>query len=241
MSNPVVIAIDGPAASGKTTLAQQLACLLGYLYFDTGVMYRAVTLATLRAGVDLADEERVAEIAREVVIDVYPPTTNDGRPSTVYLDGKDVTWELYSSEIDATVSIPSANMGVREALTTQQRRIAVERGPVVMVGRDIGTVVCPDAEVKIYLDASAEARARRRWLQYCDNRQEKNREEILEAMHRRDQWDSQRLIAPLRPAEDAEVIDTTEMTASEVLTRVVEVIRAHFQDGENTQGDEDGS
>jgi cytidylate kinase len=229
MSKPRIIAIDGPAASGKTTLGLSLARELGYLYFDTGVMYRAVTLAALGAGVDLADESAVEALARQIEIDVTQPTAEDGRAFTVLLDGKDVTWDLRAPHIDSSVSIPSTYSGVRAAMTDQQRRIA-GRGDIVMVGRDIGTVVLPDADLKVYLDASPEARARRRWQEYQANGRPETYEEILAAMKRRDEIDSQRAVAPLRPAFEAVVIDTTSLHATQVLRAVMEqVTRADNQ------------
>jgi cytidylate kinase len=223
MSRPRTIAIDGPAASGKTTLGYALATRLGYLYFDTGVMYRAVTLAALHRGIDLTDELAVTAVANKAVIDVVPPTIVDGRACTVFLDGEDVTWQLRSAEVDAGVSIPSAYAGVREALTLQQRRIG-ERGQVVMVGRDIGTVVLPDADLKIYLDASAEARARRRWQELQSGGRLDSYEGILAGMRKRDQIDSQRAVAPLYPAADAIVIDTTQMDAPAVLDYILKLV-----------------
>lgn len=223
MSKPSTIAIDGPSAAGKTTLARQLAKMLGYLYFDTGVMYRAVTLVSLRRGIDLQDEAAVTAAAWELHIDVLPPTVEDGRPSTVLVDGEDVTWRLREADIDASVSIPSAYAGVRAAMMGQQRRIA-ERGQVVMVGRDIGTVVLPDADLKLYIDATVEERARRRWEEHKRNGREDSYESILAAMRKRDQLDSQRAVAPLRPADDAIVIDTTEMDATQMLAYVMGLI-----------------
>lgn len=226
MSKPRIIAIDGPAASGKTTLALSLAQALGYLYFDTGVMYRAVTLAALQAGIDLADEQAVVALSRRIVIDIAPPTVEDGRSCTVLVDGQDVTWPLRSAEVDASVSIPSMYAGVRKAMTEQQRRIG-ERGDIVMVGRDIGTVVLPQADLKIYLDASPEARARRRWQEYRANGRADTYEGILSAMKKRDHIDSKREVAPLRPASEAIVIDTTVLHASDVLNQVLEHIERH--------------
>ncbi|MBN1311067.1 MAG: (d)CMP kinase [Anaerolineae bacterium] len=223
MSKPLTIAIDGPAASGKSTLAHALADRLGYLYLDTGVMYRAVTLAALRRGIDLADEAALDELAESVVIDVVAPTVEDGRDCTVYLDGEDVTWQIREAEVDAGVSIPSSYAGVRQALTEQQRRIG-ERGNVVMAGRDIGTVVLPDADLKIYLDASAEERARRRWLERRGGGRSDSYDEILAGVRRRDEIDSGRAVAPLLPAADAIVLDTTEMDAQAVLAHVMGLV-----------------
>jgi cytidylate kinase len=223
VSKPSTIAIDGPSAAGKTTLARQLAETLGYLYFDTGVMYRAVTLVALRRGIDLQDEAAVTAAAWELHIDVLPPIVDDGRPSTVLVDGEDVTWRLREADIDASVSIPSAYAGVRAAMTGQQRRIA-ERGQVVMVGRDIGTVVLPDADLKLYIDATVEERARRRWEEHKRNGRADSYESILAAMRKRDRLDSQRAVAPLRPADDAIVIDTTEMDAAQMLAHVMGLI-----------------
>ncbi len=223
MSTPLTIAIDGPAASGKTTLALSLARDLGYLCFDTGVMYRAVTLAALRLGIDLSDEAAVTHVAEMCTIDVVPPTVDDGRAYTVRLDGEDVTTPIRDHKIDTQVSIPSAYPGVRSAMTDQQRRIG-QRGRVVMVGRDIGTVVLPQADLKIYLDASVEARARRRWQEFQRNSRRDSYEDILEAMKRRDLLDSRRAVAPLRSAEDAYVIDSTDLDANAVYKRVREII-----------------
>ena len=148
-----MIAVDGPAASGKSTLAQNLASALGYLYFDTGVMYRAVTLAALKSNIPVEDETAISAIAKELDLDVQHPSIEDGRQYDVLMNGKDVTWEIRSSEVDENVSQVSMYPGVREAMTWRQREIGL-RGEVVMAGRDIGTVVLPEADLKIYLDAS---------------------------------------------------------------------------------------
>ena len=161
MLPPYIIAIDGPAASGKSTLGLRLAGSLGYLFFDTGVMYRAVTWAALVRGLEINDEKAVTQLAETAQIDVRPSSQNDGRTSDVLLDGVDITWETRRPDVEASVSPVSAYRGVRQALASQQRRIG-QRGRIVMVGRDIGTVVLPEADLKIYLDASAEERARRR-------------------------------------------------------------------------------
>lgn len=216
MSLPKIIAIDGPAASGKSTLAEKLAQDLKFLYFDTGVMYRAVTLAALNELSSVDDETMVTALAGKIDIDVQPPEVQDGRKYTVLLDGVDVTWKLHEPRIDGNVSKVSAYPGVRKAMTEQQRVIG-NRGNVVMVGRDIGTVVFPEAELKIYLDASAEERARRR-SQEIERRGEKaNYDEILASIKRRDEIDSSRVVAPLKPAKDAKIINSDGKTISQVL------------------------
>ncbi len=220
MSQARVIAIDGPAASGKSTLGERLAKALGYLYVDTGIMYRAVTLAALRASVPIEDEATVTKIAQEIDLDILPPSKPDGRMYDVLIDGEDVTWEIRSSQVDANVSQVSMYPGVREAMTRRQREIG-KRGRVVMVGRDIGTVVLPDADLKIYLDASVEARAERRYKECQERGEPADLENILEAMRARDHLDSTRVLAPLRSAPDAVIIDTTSMDREQVFARVI--------------------
>ncbi len=223
MSVPKIIAIDGPAASGKSTVAEKLASELGYLYFDTGVMYRAVTLAALRILNSVQDEAAVSDLARRIQIDVLPPSMPDGRLYDVMVDDEDVTWTIRQPEVDRNVSQVSAYPDVRAAMTEQQRRIG-HRGSVVMVGRDIGTVVFPEAELKIYMDASVEVRARRRFEEIIRRGQEAVYEDILEAMKRRDRMDSSRAIAPLRPAEDAVIVDTDKMEICDVIGQVKKLI-----------------
>lgn len=220
---PLRIAIDGPAASGKSTLAERLARDLGYLYFDTGVMYRAVTWAAQQRLGKVSDEEAVCALAQSVCIDVRPPSKDDGRKNDILLDGEDITWEIRSAEVNQDVSQVSAYSGVRIAMTDQQRRIG-QQGSVVMVGRDIGTVVMPDADLKIYLDASAEERARRRYAEMTERESNVSYEEILASVIRRDQIDSTRAIAPLRPAEDAVIIDTDGKTIENVFIEVKELL-----------------
>jgi cytidylate kinase len=224
MPIPTIIAIDGPAASGKSTLGWRLADALGYLFFDTGVMYRAVTWVTLQRGVEVKDEAAVTKLAETVQIDVRPPSKNDGRACYVLADGVDITWETRSPEVEANVSPVSAYRGVRQALASQQRRIGL-RGRVVMVGRDIGTVVLPEAELKIYLDASAEERARRRYKEILDRGGEADYEQILAGVRLRDEIDSTRAFAPLRAAEDAIVLDSDKMNADNVFAKVEALCR----------------
>jgi cytidylate kinase len=161
LARPSKIAIDGSAASGKSTLGARLAQHLGYLYFDTGVMYRAVTWAVLDRKIDPKNLETVSEVAEKLPIEVKPDGPEDGRLYTVLADGQDITWQIRSPEVEAYVSLISSYPRVRAALVARQRRIAAA-GAIVMVGRDIGTVVLPDADLKIFMQASAEERARRR-------------------------------------------------------------------------------
>jgi CMP/dCMP kinase len=224
MSIPNIIAIDGPAASGKSTLGRRLADALGYLFFDTGVMYRAVTWATLQRGVEVNDEAGVTRLAETVQIDVRPPSKEDGRSCDVLADGVDITWATRTPEVEANVSPVSAYQGVREALASQQRRIGL-RGRVVMVGRDIGTVVLPEAELKIYLDASAEERARRRFKEILDRGGNADYETILAGVRMRDEIDSNRAFSPLRAAEDAVILDSDKMNADEVFAKVEALCR----------------
>ena len=221
---PMTVAIDGPAASGKSTVGEALAKQLGYLYFDTGVMYRAVTWAALARDIDIEDEETVTALAERLEIEVTDPTDDDGRQYTVLADGIDVTWAIRRAEIDANVSAVSAYRGVRHALVAKQRRIAAGKA-VIMVGRDIGTVVLPDADLKIYLDATVEERARRRWLEKWERGKETDREAVLDAMRRRDRIDSNREISPLCAAEDAIRIDTTQMSIERVVEEAVRLVQ----------------
>ena len=223
MKLPEIIAIDGPAASGKSTIGRLLAERLGYLYFDTGVLYRAITWAALQQRVPIDDEEGVVQLAGQVHIDVLPPSKDDGRAYDVILDEDDVTWSIRRPEVDATVSLVSAYPGVRKVLTAQQRRIGL-RGRVVMVGRDIGTVVLPEAGLKVYLDASVEERARRRYAELEARAEAASLESIAQSLHRRDRLDSSRAIAPLRPATDARIINTDNLTVPQVLERIEQLI-----------------
>jgi CMP/dCMP kinase len=217
---PSTIALDGPAASGKTTVGRRLADALGYLFFDTGVMYRAVTWLALNHDMNLRDEAALNELARNVQIDIRQPSKDDGRACDIVVGEKDITWEVRSGEVDANVSLVSAYAGVRQALSEQQRRIGL-RGRVVMVGRDIGTVVLPEADLKVYMDASAEERARRRYDEVVERGEKADYEEILKKMIERDRLDSTRAVAPLKPAEDAVRIITDSLSEDQVYQRVL--------------------
>jgi len=217
-----VIAIDGPAASGKTTVAQRVAHHIGYLFFDTGVMYRAVTLAALDREIPPQDEAGVAALAQSIRVDVRPPSVDDGRLYDVVADGQDVTWSIRAERVDRHVSQVSAYAGVRQAMTRLQRGIGL-RGAVVMVGRDIGTVVLPEADLKVFLVASVDERARRRQREMAERGQPAEFEAIRQAMAARDEFDSSRALAPLKPATEAVILDTTDLSIEQVVGQVVEL------------------
>ena len=221
---PSIIALDGPAASGKSTVGRRLADALGYLFFDTGVMYRAVTWIALNHDMDLHDEAAITQMAESAEIDIRPPSQNDGRACDIVVGDKDITWDVRSGDVDANVSLVSAYAGVRKALSGQQRRIGM-RGKVVMVGRDIGTVVLPEADLKVYMDASAEERARRRYKEITARGEQADYDEILKKMIERDRLDSTRAVAPLRPADDALVLDTDTLSEEEVFAKILEMCK----------------
>jgi CMP/dCMP kinase len=220
---PNIIAIDGPSASGKSTLAKRIADELGYLYFDTGIMYRAITWLAQQQLIDPRDERAITILAEQAQIDVRPPSNNDGRSYDVKVDEQDITWEIRQPQVEASVSIVSAYAGVRQALTQQQRRIAM-RGKVVMVGRDIGTVVLPEADLKIYLDASVEERARRRYQELQQRGEVISFDDLLASMRMRDRIDSTREIAPLRPAPDAFILNSDGLNIDQVVDTVRRII-----------------
>jgi cytidylate kinase len=221
---PRMIAIDGPAGSGKSTLAQRLAERLGFLYFDTGAMYRAVTWAVLTEAVDVANEAAVTALAERLRIDIRPASLSDGRQLDILVDGQDVTWAIRSPQVEAHVSPVSAYPGVRRAMSNLQRAIGL-RGRVVMAGRDIGTVVLPEADLKIYLEASAEARAERRFREQRERDPQIRYTDVLAGLQARDRIDSTRSHAPLRPAQDAVILDTTALGIDEVEGAVLRLIQ----------------
>ncbi len=215
-----MIAIDGPAASGKTTIGKLLADRLGYLLLDTGIMYRAATLAVLEAGIDPENEVMVMAVAESAEIEIQPATQDDGRQYTVLLDGKDVTWELRSERVDQNVSLVAAYPAVRAEMVRRQREIG-DKGCVVMVGRDIGTVVLPDAPLKLYVTASAEERARRRVADKEEQGIDLALEDVLADIRSRDKQDSEREHSPLMAADDAVQIDTTRHDPDEVVSHIL--------------------
>ncbi len=229
MSYPEIVAIDGPAASGKTTIANQLAERWKYLFFDTGVMYRAVTWLALEKQIPIKDEPAVSALAEKIQIDVEPSSKDDGREYDVLVDGVDVTWHLRSPKVDAKVSKVSAYPAVRKALTKQQRRIGL-RGKVIMVGRDIGTVVLPEADLKIFLDADVDERARRRFNQRVDRGERVEFSKILKKLKKRDRIDSTREIAPLCAASDAVVINTDTLSVADVLSEIEKYAQESIKD-----------
>lgn len=222
----MVIAIDGPAGSGKSTVARLVARQLGFMYVDTGAMYRAVTLAALERGVSLDDQEKLSLLARSLDLRLEPVESPDGESqSRVFLDGREVTQAIRSQAVTAGVSQVSACAGVREALTELQRSIACSRD-VVLEGRDIGTVVCPEAEIKVFLTASLRERARRRHAQLAAQGMEVSLQDVEQDIQRRDKYDSSRTVAPLRKATDAVELDTTGLTVDEVVRSICNLVAA---------------
>jgi cytidylate kinase len=220
MTLPSIIAIDGPVASGKSSVGRTLAQKLGYLFFDTGLMYRALTYLALRDRVPLDDESALALYTLRAHIDVRPPTVNDGRDCTVLTEGEeDITWELRSKAVEAHVSQVAAVPQVRRILTSRMRALGL-RGQVVMVGRDVGTAIVPEADCKIFLTASTEARAGRRFEETQARPEPRTYEEILHNLQERDRIDSSRQSAPLKAAEDAIVLDTTALDLHGVVSAI---------------------
>lgn len=218
-----IVAIDGPAAAGKSTVAAALADAIGALLFDTGSLYRVVTLLALRSGTPVNDGEALARLARSSEIRVLPPSVDDGRLYDVLLDGEDVTWRIREADIDAAVSPVSTQPDVREALLTMQRAIA-RQGRVVVVGRDIGTVVVPEASVKIFLVASPAERARRRHQELIERGVSLSYGEVLADIERRDAIDGGRDVSPLRPADDATILSTDGLSVPEVVARLQDIV-----------------
>ncbi len=220
MRQDLQIAIDGPAGVGKSTVGERLAKQLGYLYLDTGAMYRALAWLALQRQIDLDDEATLGPLAETFDLDISLPRVADGRQYTVTVDGRDVTWELRGAAVDHAVSLVSRLPAVRAAMRRRQRAIG-ERGGVVMAGRDIGTVVLPNAQLKVYLQASLEERARRRW-QELRAKQESGPtfEEVLADVQRRDALDS----AQSQPAADAVIIHTDTLTREQVIERILEMV-----------------
>jgi cytidylate kinase len=221
MSGGIVVAIDGPAGTGKSSVSRGLARALGARYLDTGAMYRMVTLAVLRAGIDPADVEAVTQIGAAVQMSVdYTPDVDH-----YYLAGEDVSSEIRGDGVTGAVSAVSAVPAVRTRLVGLQREMANGPGNVVVEGRDIGTVVLPDAPVKIFLTASAETRAKRRNDQNVASGQPDDYDAVLADVRRRDHLDSTRQVSPLRAASDAVVVDTSDMTEAQVIAHLLQLVK----------------
>lgn len=222
MSAPRSVAIDGPVASGKSAVGRRVAEALGYAFLDTGLMYRAVTLCALERAIDIDDEPALSRLARELGLEIRLAPFVDAQ---LLVDGLDVCPELRAPEVDSAVSHVSKVGGVREQMVKQQRQVAREQ-PVVMAGRDIGTVVLPKADVKLFLKASVEERGRRRHVEYSAAGDNRDLEEIEEGLRERDRIDSERALSPLRPGDGAHIIETDGMSLDQVVERALETIRS---------------
>lgn len=216
-SGPGIIAIDGPAGSGKSTIGEQLARTLGYLYIDTGATYRAVAWLALQKGVDLHDGQALAQLAQDTEVEIERPTVADGRQYTVKIHDRDITWDIRDTSVTRYVSTVATHPEVRVVLRQWQRRMA-QQGHVVMVGRDIGAIVLPHADLKIYLTASLEERARRRYAELVARMGEYNPtlptlQALMSDIHRRDDEDRENM----QPAQDAIVVETDGLSVEQVL------------------------
>lgn len=216
----LIVAVDGPSGTGKSTMCRALAKRLDAKYVDTGAMYRVATLAVLRAGVDPADTAKVIEATADLPLEV----SDDPDSTEVLFAGEDVKAEIRGAEVTKHVSAVSAIPEVRVNLVELQRKLAREPGRAIVEGRDIGTVVLPDAPAKVFMTASAEVRAKRRYDQDVAAGREADFDAVLEDVQRRDEADSSRATSPLKPADDAALVDTSEMTPDEVLAALTEVV-----------------
>jgi len=217
---PLLVAMDGPSGTGKSSVSRRLATQLGALYLDTGAMYRVATLRVLRAGIELTDSAAISAAIKELPLTIG----TDPSREVILLDGEDVSSEIRGNAVTKAVSAVSAVAEVRELLVALQRDIAATAQRIVVEGRDIGTVVLPDADAKIYLTASAEARARRRNQQNIAEGRGDDYEAVLADVQRRDNLDSTRTVSPLRPAEDAVLVDTSELNMDEVIDELYRVV-----------------
>jgi len=213
---PQLIAIDGPVAVGKSSVGSLLARRLGYVFFDTGMMYRAFTWKVLKSGISIEDEQNLCQLANTTKFDFVPL---QGCYLSPLIDDENVSSKLLRPEVEAHVSMVSKIAGVRQILILEQRRLA-QRGKVVMAGRDIGTVVLPWADLKIFLTASTEERTRRRYEELLKRGESLNQEIVLADLKKRDENDINRTISPLRPAEDAIIIDTENLSLEQVVDKI---------------------
>ena len=213
---PQLIAIDGPVAVGKSSVGLRLANRLGYIFFDTGMIYRAFTWKVLKSDISPEDEQKLCHLATATEFDFIP--SKQGALS-LFVDGEDVSSRLLFAEIEELVALIAKVAGVRQAMVSQQRKLA-ERGRVVMAGRDIGTVVLPWAELKIFLTASTEERARRRYRELLKRGENSSLETVLADLKKRDEMDINRTISPLKPAEDAIIINTENLSLEQVVDKI---------------------
>jgi cytidylate kinase len=213
---PRLIAIDGPVAVGKSSVGSLLARRLGYVFFDTGMMYRAFTWKVLKSGISPEDEEKLCQLANATKFDFVP---SQGRSLSPLIDGEDVSSKLLRPEIEKQVSVISKVAGVRQALVLEQRKLA-QRGKVIMAGRDISTVVLPWAELKIFLTASTEERAKRRYKELLERGENSSLEIVLADLKKRDEMDIHRTFSPLKAAEDAVIIDTEKLSLEQVVDKI---------------------
>lgn len=220
MSKPSIIAIDGPVAAGKSTIGRLLSQRLGYRFVDTGEMYRALTWKAMKLNVDLEDEAELSRLASSIRIDFTSPLKSGKRHCAVLVDGQDVTEEIHTQGVEVGVSLVSKVAGVRGVMVEQQQKLAQD-GKIVMAGRDIGTTVLPHAQLKIFLSASSEERARRRYLEVIERGEVADYQTILAELVRRDEIDSQRSISPLEPATDAKMVDTDGLNPDQVLAGII--------------------
>jgi CMP/dCMP kinase len=213
---PQLIAMDGPVAVGKSSVGSLLAKRLGYVFFDTGMIYRAFTSKVLRSDISPEDEQRLCELATTTEFDFVPSRE---AALSVVVDGEDVSSRLLRPEIEELVPLVAKVAGVRQAMVSQQRKLA-QRGKVVMAGRDIGTVVLPWAELKIFLTASTEERAKRRYKELLKRGENSSLETVLADLKKRDEMDINRSISPLKPAEDAIIINTEDLSLGQVVDKI---------------------
>lgn len=223
MLKPLKIAIDGPVAAGKTTIGTLLADRLEYSFVDTGVMYRALTWKALKLNIPFENEEELSRLASSTEIKFAPTVGGSGCRHSMLVDGEDVTAEIHTLEVEAAVSLVAKVSGVRRVLVEQQQRLA-QNGKMVMVGRDIGTKVLPHAELKVYLEASVEERAQRRYLEIPGRGETADYHAILSDLMRRDEIDSTRSDSPLEAASDAKVINTDHLDPDQVLSRILSLL-----------------
>lgn len=219
MNKKISIAIDGPAAAGKSTVAKIVAEKLSYIYIDTGAMYRALTYKAINQKIDLEDEYGLMSILKETIIELFPGENGQ----LIFLDGKNVSNEIRSAEVTNSVSIVAKHKLVREDMVARQKAFAA-KGGVVMDGRDIGTHVMPNAEVKVFLLASVDERAVRRHTENVQKGFPSDLEKLKEEISTRDKLDSEREVAPLKKAEDAIVIDTTSLSIEQVVDRIMALV-----------------